>query len=759
MSTSIQKDKPYRVIGTNPIRHDGYEKVTGKAKYGADIDLPGMLYGKILRSPHAHAKILSINTEKAEAIPGVKAIATSNDFPLLTDAGIDFSQVQRNPRMIAENTLAKNKVLYIGHAIAAVAANNPAIAEEALKSIEVEYEILPAVVSLKEAMAENAPLLHENLTTVFREDRFSAGEDTGEKSNIAGHIQFQRGDIEQGFKEADLIIEREFNTETVHQGYIEPFASTADWNNEGRLTIWTCTQGSFNVRSITANILDIPESTVKVIPTEIGGGFGGKGVGYLEPVVAILSKKSGLPVKIIMTRKEVFEGTGPTSATYSKCKIGVTSKGIITAGYHYMAYEAGAFPGSPVGGGAMTSFGPYKIENFLVDGYDVVCNKQKVQAYRAPGQPTAAFAVECIIDEIADKLNMDPLDLRLLNVARKGDRMPSGPVLPEVGTEEIEKAMKNHPHYNTPLEGKNRGRGIAVGFRSQAGGTGSSATLNVNSNGTVNLITGSIDLSGTRLSLAMQAAEILGINAEDINPSVVDTDSVGWTGGTGGSRITFDTGLAVISAAYEIIKQMSQRAAILWEAKHEDIEFENGIFSFGNDSYTFKELSGKLMATGGPITCSASDTQGGLGPIVAGNIIDVEVDLETGKVDIIRCTAFIDAGTAMQPAYVDGQVQGATVQGIGWALNEEFFYTPDGTIANSTLLDYRMPTTLDLPMIDSVIVEVPNPRHPFGVRGVGEAPIIPPLAAIANAISNATNVRMTNLPLTPSSILKTLNKI
>jgi len=759
MSTSIQKDKPYRVIGTTPIRHDGYEKVTGKAKYGADIDLPGMLYGKILRSPHAHAKIISINTKKAEAIPGVKAIATANDFPLLTNLGIDFSQVQRNPRMIAENTLAKNKVLYIGHAIAAVAATNPAIAEEALKSIEIEYEVLPAVVGLKEAMAEDAPLLHDNLTTVFREDRFSAGQDTGKKSNIAGHIQFQRGDLEKGFKEADLIIEREFNTETVHQGYIEPFASTADWNNEGRLTIWTCTQGSFNVRSITANILDIPESTVKVIPTEIGGGFGGKGVGYLEPVVAILSKKSGLPVKIIMSRKEVFEGTGPTSATYSKCKIGVTSKGIITAGYHYMAYEAGAFPGSPVGGGAMTSFGPYKIENFLVDGYDVVCNKQKVQAYRAPGQPTAAFAVECIIDEIAEKLKIDPIDLRLLNVARKGDRMPSGPVLPEVGTEEIEKAMKNHPHYKSPLEGPNRGRGIAVGFRSQAGGTGSSATLNVNSNGTVNLITGSIDLSGTRLSLAMQAAEILGINAEDINPSVVDTDSVGWTGGTGGSRITFDTGLAVISAAQEIIKQMSQRAAILWEAKPEDIKFENGIFSFGNDSYTFRELSGKLMATGGPITCSASDTQGGLGPIVAGNIIDVEVDPETGKVDIIRCTAFIDAGTAMQPAYVDGQVQGATVQGIGWALNEEFFYTSDGTIANATLLDYRMPTTLDLPMIDSVIVEVPNPRHPFGVRGVGEAPIIPPLAAIANAISNATNVRMTNLPLTPASILKTLNKI
>jgi xanthine dehydrogenase molybdenum-binding subunit len=623
----------------------------------------------------------------------------------------------------------------------------------------VEYEILPAVINLKDAMKKDAPLLHDNLTTIFREDRFSAGQDTGEKSNIAGHIQFQRGDIEKGFKEADLIIEKEFNTETVHQGYIEPFASTADWNSEGRLTIWTCTQGSFNVRSSTANILDIPESTIKVVPTEIGGGFGGKGVGYLEPVAAVLSKKSGLPVKIIMTRKEVFEGTGPTSATYSKCKIGITLTGYITAAYHYMAYEAGAFPGSPVGGGAMTSLGPYKIENFLVDGYDVVCNKQKVQAYRAPGQPTAAFAVECIIDEIAEKLQIDPMELRLKNVARKGDRMPSGPILPEVGTEELEKAMLNHPHYNTPLEGPNRGRGVAVGFRSQAGGTGSSATLNVNSNGTVNIVTGSIDLSGTRLSLAMQAAEVLGLNAEDINPSVVDTDSVGWTGGTGGSRITFDTGLAVINAAHEVIKQMSQRAAILWEAKPEDIKFENGKFSYEKDSFTFKQLSGKLLATGGPVTCSASDTQGGLGPVVAGNIIDVEVDPETGKVDILRCTAFIDAGTAMQPDYVDGQVQGATAQGIGWALNEEFFYTENGTIANATLLDYRMPTSLDLPMIESVIVEVPNPRHPFGVRGVGEAPIIPPLPAVANAVSNATKVRMTNLPLTPYSILKALNKI
>ena len=762
MTTTVDRPSEsssnYRVVGTRPIRHDGLEKVTGAAKYGADIQLSGMLHGKILRSPHAHAVIKSIDTSKAEALPGVMAVASSADFPIIEDQIIDLAETQGNVRLMAEHVMANRKALYKGHAVAAVAATSRHVAEQAIDLIEVEYEVLPTVLTHWDAMKENAPLLHDTLSTHFKVERFGRGEDLGVPSNVAGHIQHKLGDVEKGFKEADVIVEREFDTETVHQGYIEPHASTAVWHPEGRLTVWTCTQGAFAIRSSTAAIMGLPESVVKVIPTEIGGGFGAKITTYLEPVAAVLSRKTGRPVKIVMDRKEVFEGTGPTSGTHMRCKIGATRDGKITAGELYMVYEAGAYPGSPVGGGTLTGFGPYNIENMLVDGYDVVCNKQKVQAYRAPGQPQAAFAVEPVIDELAEALGMDPMDLRLKNAAVEGDRMPNGVPHAVFGCVEMEEAMKTHPHYSTPLEGPNQGRGIAVGFRWQ-GGQSSSATINVNTDGTINLIEGSVDIGGTRTAVAMQAAEVLGITAEDVNPSVADTDTIGYTATTGGSRTAFDTGLAAIAAAEEVIKVMSARAALIWEAQPEDVEFRDGTFIFARnpeDRLTFKELAAQQMRTGGPITASASANSTGVGPIIAGNIVDVEVDPETGKVDILRFTAFMDSGTSVHPSYVEGQLQGGTVQGIGWALNEEYFYAEDGTMLNSSFLDYRMPTSLDVPMIDCVIVEVPNPRHPFGLRGVGEVPIVPPLAALSNAIYHAVGVRIHKLPLTPGSILEAL---
>ena len=762
MATTVDREsksaRPYNVVGTNPIRHDGLEKVNGVAKYGADIQISGILHGKILRSPHAHARIRSIDSSKARAIPGVIAVATSKDFPIIKDQIIDLAETQGNSRMMAEHVMAHDKAVYKGHAVAAVAATSPHIAEQALDLIEVDYEVLQPLLTLHDALKEGAPLIHENMTTRYRVERFSRGEDTGVHSNVAGHIQHQLGDVDKGFAEADVIVEREFHTQTVHQGYIEPHAATASWAPDGRLTIWTCTQGSFAIRSATAAIIGIPESMVKVIPTEIGGGFGAKLTTYLEPVAAILSKKSGRPVKIVMTRQEVFEGTGPTSATHLRTKIGATEAGKITAAECYLAYEAGAYPGSPVGGGTLCGLGPYNIENVRVDGYDVVCNKQKVQAYRAPGQPQAAFAVEPVIDELAEKLGLDPLEFRLMNVAKEGDRMPNGVPHSRLGVKDLEEAMKDHPHYNAPLTGPNRGRGVAVGFRWQ-GGQASSATINVNSDGTINLVTGSVDIGGTRTSVAMQAAEVLGIQAQDVSPSVVDTDAIGYTASTGGSRITFDTGLAAIATAEEVKRQMSARAALLWEVQDEDVAFENGTFlctKNPEDRFTFKELAGHLMRTGGPVTCSAATTSTGVGPIIAGNIVDVEVDPETGKVDILRFTAFLDAGTAVHPSYVEGQIQGGTVQGIGWALNEEYVYTEDGTMVNSSFLDYRMPTILDVPMIDAVIIEVPNPRHPFGLRGVGEAPIIPPLPALAIAIHRATGARMDRLPMSPVAILEAL---
>ena len=747
----------YDVVGTRPIRHDGVDKVIGAAKYGADIQLSGMLHGKVLRSPYAHARIKSIDTSEAEALAGVTAVVTCKDFPIIADEMIDLAETQGNARLMAEHVMAADKALYKGHAVAAVSATSPHIAEQALALIEIDYEVLKPVLSLQEAMKDGAPLLHGNLTTYFKLERFGRGDDTGAKSNIASHIQHKLGDVEKGFKEADVIVEREFTTQTVHQGYIEPHASTATWAGDGRLTVWTCTQGSFAIRSSCAAILDIPESAIRVIPTEIGGGFGAKITTYLEPVAAVLSKKSGRPVQVVMSRKDVFEGTGPTSASTMRTKIGATKGGKITAAQVWMDFEAGAYPGSPVGGGTLCATGPYNIANLLVDGYDVVVNKQKVQAYRAPGQPQGAFAVEPVIDELAEKLGMDPLEFRLKNAVKEGDRMPNGVPHPHFGVMEMEEAMKAHDHYQTPLTGPNQGRGVAVGYRWQ-GGQASSATITVNNNGTINLVTGSVDIGGSRTAVAMQAAEILGISAEDVSPTVVDTDTIGWTGVTGGSRTAFDTGLAAIQAAQETIRLMKARAALLWEIDEEEVIFDGGIFrcTSTEDNISFKDLSARLMQTGGPVTCSVSAASPGSGPIIAGNLVDVEVDPETGKVDILRYTAFMDVGTAVHPAYVEGQIQGGTVQGIGWALNESYFYDEEGVMLNSSFLDYRMPTSLDVPMIDTVMIEVPNPKHPFGIRGVGEAPIIPPLPALAIAVSNAIGVKMSDLPLTPDVILAAL---
>jgi CO/xanthine dehydrogenase Mo-binding subunit len=404
----------------------------------------------------------------------------------------------------------------------------------------------------------------------------------------------------------------------------------------------------------------------------------------------------------------------------------------------------------------MSVFAAYDVENVVIDGYDVVVNKPKTAAYRAPGAPNAAFSVEQVIDELARKLEIDPIDLRLMNASKEGTRRADGPAFPRIGCVEVLEAIKNHPHYNAPLKGPNCGRGVSIGFWFNIG-LPSSCTISVNDDGTVSLVEGSVDIGGTRTSIAMQAAEVLGIAAEDINPTVVDTDSVGFTALTAGSRTTFATGWAAYEAAQDVKKQMMERAATIWETEPDAVAFDKGQFSSKNGtdhSMSFKELARKLPATGGPIVGRATVNPKGAGGSFAGNIVDLEVDPETGKTTILRYTAVQDVGKAIHPSYVEGQMQGGSVQGIGWALNEEYYMTDDGQMMNTSLLDYRMPTSLDLPMIDTVIVEVANPGHPFGVRGVGEANIIPPLSAIANAVHDATGLRMQKLPMNPCAIME-----
>ena len=750
----------YKVVGTRPIRPDGTDKVTGRAEYGADVRQQGELHGRVLRSPHAHANLVRIDVSRALALEGVQAVITAADFPEPPEGTLDLGETTADTRWTADNLLASTKVLYHGHAVAAVAATDPHIAEDALELIEVEYEELPAVVDVREAMLDTAPILHDELRTQMRAAGVEPPPDR--PTNVASYMRLEKGDIEAGFAEADVVVEREFETAMFHQGYIEPHNATAFWSQDGELTIWTSTQGTFIVRQAMAALLQLPVSQVHVMAVEIGGGFGGKIGVYLEPLAALLSKQTGKPVRMQMTREAVLKATGPTSPSYSRVKIGAKSDGTFVAAQAYFVFGAGAYPGSSVGAGAMCAFGPYTIPHLQTDGLDVVFNRPKTAAYRAPGAPAAEFAVECVINELAERLEMDPMDLRLQNAAEEGAPNSMGAPWPKIGARAVMEAMKEHPHYNSELHGEHVGRGVAMGFWFNAG-MESSSTATVNPDGTVSLILGSTDIGGTRASLAMQLAETLGIAVEHVKPHVVDTDSVGFNMMTGGSRTTFAGGWAAYELGMQIREELVKRAAQSWKTEPEHVTYgDDGVIrgpkdDEGNEqSMTFEEVAGKLAMTGGMLSTTATVRKNTQGVAFAGHIVDVKVDKETGKVDILRYTAVQDVGTAIHPSYVEGQIQGGVAQGIGMALTEEYYYDDDGRLQNASLLDYRMPTALDLPMIDTVLVEVPNPGHPYGVRGVGEVPIVPVQGAVQQAIYDAIGLRMQATPMSPRAILEEL---
>jgi CO/xanthine dehydrogenase Mo-binding subunit len=747
--TETEQPTPgYKWVGTRPIRPDGLDKVTGKARFGADLTLPGMLEGAVLRSPHAHARIVSIDTTAAEAMPGVHAVITGADFPDLAAAGARPDDV-----LMAKNAMARDKVLYEGHPVAAVAANTRKQAKAAAAAIEVTYELLPHVLTVDEAMADDAPILHEGMRT--------RGVDPAPEtdSNVASRVNHERGELDRGFAEADVVIERTFTTKPVHQGYIEPHAAVADAGQNDRANVWCSSQGHFAMRTFTATVLGWEPSRLKFTPAEIGGGFGGKTVIYLEPLAVKLSLKSGRPVRLVMDRDEVFRASGPTSGTKIRAKMGVTNDGKLTAADVWMAFEAGANPGSPVGAAGMTVLAPYDIPNFFVEGFDVVVNKPRVAAYRAPGAPMAAFAVESVLDELATAIGMDPIDLRLKNAVVEGTQASYGPKFPRIGFVETLEAIKNHPQYSAPL-GPNQGRGVASGFWFNAG-MNSSATVHVNEDGGLTVVVGSPDIGGSRSSMCLMAAEELGVDVSRVNALVADTEAVGFNDVTGGSRVTLATGAAVVDACRKVKDELRARAAKTWDVDVEEVEWVDGQAQHlpGSETpLTLAALAGKWGRTGGPISASASLNARGVGPSFSTQVCDIEVDPETGVVRVIRFTTAQDAGTAIHPGYVEGQMQGGVVQGIGWALNEEYIYDDEGHLENPSFLDYRIPVASDLPMIDTIVVEVPNPAHPYGVRGVGETGIVPPLAAVANAIASATGCRLTDLPMSPPRVLEAINR-
>jgi CO/xanthine dehydrogenase Mo-binding subunit len=552
-----------------------------------------------------------------------------------------------------------------------------------------------------------------------------------------------------------------FKTAPVHQAYIEPQGCVARCDADGQGELWSSSQGHFVVRAYTAQLLGMKLGDLRVYPAEIGGAFGGKTVIYVEPVAVMLARKSGRPVKIVMSREDVFRATGPTSGASMTVKIGVTRDGTIVAADGLFKLQAGAFPGSPFMSTCMCAFAPYDIPNARAIGYDVVCNRPKVAAYRAPGSPLGAFAVESVLDVLAQKIGMDPLRLRLKNAAKKGTQMLSGAKLAHNGFAETIEALLDHPGYEAPL-GKNQGRGVASGYWFNGGGE-SSATMHVNEDGTVVVATGSPDIGGSRASMAIMAAETLGIDYDRVRPIVADTASVGYAHLTGGSRVTFATGMAVVDTTKKLIQELCIRAAKMWGVDPEGVVWEDGCAKPASSNVgdfaplSLKEIAAKRAQTGGPIVAAAAVNPGAVAPGFATQFCDVEVDPETGKVKILRFVAAQDVGRAIHPSYVEGQIQGGVTQGIGWALNEEYIYDQRGHMENPGFLDYRIPVASDLPMIEPVMVEVPNPGHPYGAKGAAEVNICPPMAAIANAMERAVGTRLTELPMSPPKVLAAID--
>ncbi len=753
--TSREAVKQFKWVGTRQVRPDGVPKVTGTAQYGADLAMPGMLVGRILRSPHAHARIRSIDTAKAAALPGVKAVVTSADFPEQKFEYVGPERVAQNFWHMTRNIMAREKVLYEGHAVAAVAATSKSIADEALSLIAVDYEVLRHVIDVDEAMKPDAPLLFPDMIT-------RGVEPPAKPSNITKRVEFKLGDVVAGFAAADKIVEMSFKTAPVHQAYIEPQGCVARYDADGQSELWSSSQGHFVVRAYTAQLLGMKLGDLRVYPAEIGGAFGGKTVIYVEPVAVVLARKSGHPVKIVMSREDVFRATGPTSGASMTVKIGVKRDGTIVAADGLFKLQAGAFPGSPFMSTCMCAFAPYDIPNARAIGYDVVSNRPKVAAYRAPGSPIGAFAVESVLDVLAQKIGMDPLKLRLKNAAKKGTQMLSGAKLGHDGYAQTIEAILNHPGYKTPL-GKNRGRGVASGYWFNGGGE-SSATMHINEDGTVVVATGSPDIGGSRASMAIMAAETLGIDYNLVRPIVADTASVGYAHLTGGSRVTFATGMAVVDTTKKIIDELCVRAAKMWNVDPEGVVWEDGCAKPASSNVgdfkplTLREIAAKRAQTGGPIVAAAAVNPGAVAPGFATQFCDVEVDPETGKVTVLRFVAAQDVGRAIHPSYVEGQIQGGVTQGIGWALNEEYIYDAKGHMENPGFLDYRIPVASDLPMIEPVMVEVPNPGHPYGAKGAAEVNICPPMAAIANAIERATGKRLTELPMSPPKVLAAIDE-
>ncbi|MCH8349275.1 MAG: xanthine dehydrogenase family protein molybdopterin-binding subunit [Chloroflexi bacterium] len=733
----------FKVLGQNHNRVDALDKVTGQATYASDVYLPGMLMCKLLPSTRSHARILSIDTSRAEQLPGVRAIITGKDFPDLF-----FGSGAVKDRRI----MARDEVFYIGEPVAAVAADDETTAQEALELIQVEYQDQERVVDPLQAIKSGATLVHPDMAG-FEGYGFAMG------GNNCTLLDADRGDVDQAFDEADHIIEETYHSQAINQGFLEPMACVANLEANGRLTVWASTQGPYQVRAQLASVLDMPISRIKVIAMELGGGFGAKLRLAFEAYPAFLAMKTGRPVKLINTREEVFTLNGPRLATSIYLKTAVNNDGNITAREARSIFDVGAYLGAGPNAGVGHALGPYNIPNFRLRSYGIYTNKIYVGSYRASGVADMTFAIESHMDSIAHKLGLDPLEFRIKNAIKEGDVGVSGAKLPRNGLMETIMAVKERLDLPRKLE---EGRGVGIALCEWRSGSGpSTASISVNEDGTISLLTGSVDISGSDTSLAQIAAESLGLRMEDVIVAKRDTDMAPFTGPSGGSRIVYSQGKAVQMAAEDARQKLFALAAERFGVPADALACDGGrVYVQDNppQSLTLGQL-GRLSLTSrnGPIIGLASLSSMPYAPVFNTQGAEVLVDKATGQVKVTRFVQAQDVGVAINPMSVEGQLSGGVVQGIGRALSEELLIDDDtGRVRNPSLSTYLMPLALDMPEVENILINVPSEDGPFGARAVAEPPGFGPPAAIANAIFDAVGVRIKELPLSAERVLAAL---
>ncbi len=752
----------YRTVGKPVPRIDGVGKVTGRTLYTDDMVLPRMLHAKVLGSLHAHARISSIDATAARNHPGVEAVVTAAELP----------PHKKDPSNRRQVIFAEGEVLFCGQPVAAVLAGDPHVAEEALALISVEYEELPAVLDPLAAMKEDSPLVRSPLGEVDRSEErghvtvnVEQEEAKGKASNTSGQISFTRGDVEAGFGEADRVVEGSWRSAMVHQSYIELHSTIADYDVAGELSVWTSTQGPFQIRDALCQALDLPQTKVRVTPMEVGGGFGGK-IYLTELMVAALAMIVRRPVKYIMSRKEDLQAATPSPQVVVQLKAGMKGDGTLTAIQARLIYDCGAFPGAPMLPGCLLLGGYYRCANLGIQGYEVMTNKVSVGALRAPGTYNATFAIESAIEMLAAELGLDPLEARLKNVVEEGDPLPSGQPYPRIGARQCLEAIGDSAIWKERSESRKRphtGVGLALG--GWLGGLQpSTATVQLNGDGTISVIVGAADITGTNTSFAQIAAEELNVPLSMVNAATGDTKTAPYAGISAGSKTTFIVGRAVKAAAEQAREQILAIAANPLEAAPEELEMADGVVRVkGNEekSLTFARIgtmSTAFAARYAPVMGTGTVAASKQAPGFTVQTAEVEVDPETGIVTVLRYAIAQDVGFAINPLSVAGQMQGGASQGLGVALSEEMQYDEKGRLLNPNLLDYRLPTTQDLPPIEAIIVEVPSEDGPYGARIVGEPSIVAGPAAVANAVADAIGTRVHEVPITPERVLRALGK-